>query len=244
MLFIYFNNDRNERRFEKMKKIFLIFIMSALLLGSAFAASISGMVVSLQENQLKSFSLNNQNYNVQLQKQDGKINVDVNGQKVEDVKEGDVVVIDGAEFKVNNIRTPWLFGNKAKVQFEIQQSNGENYQQIYKHEFVDKLDSPYEIYAKEEIDNYIEKYDIDKEKFLVYRESTNGELTPGKIGIIPRAAIEFNENEMIIKDPYLAFRSIFWCFFYTVTLGGEDCVCHWTSYGSGGCACGEANPFQ
>jgi hypothetical protein len=68
---------------------------------------------------------------------------------------------------------------------------------------VDKLDSPYEIYTNKEIDNFIEKYGIDTTKFGVFRESTEGELIPGKITIYPLAAVEFDieGGKISLLDP-------------------------------------------
>ena len=44
--------------------------------------------------------------------------------------------------------------------------------------------TPYEKYSMNEITQYIEENDIDTKKYIVYRESTHGELIPGEIYII------------------------------------------------------------
>ncbi|MCA9487626.1 MAG: hypothetical protein KC516_01555 [Nanoarchaeota archaeon] len=108
------------------KKYFLI-LLSFLMVSAVFAASISGMVVSLKGDELRSFSLDDKNYNVEVQKQDdGSVDVEINGQKVEEVMEGDTVVIDGAEFKVSDVKKPWLFRSQYKVQLEVKEQTEAN----------------------------------------------------------------------------------------------------------------------
>ncbi len=103
-----------------MKKIIL-----SLILGFA-AAAISGMAVSVSEKEQKSFSFQEKDYSVEIQQQDdGTMNLEINGETFEAVEEGDVVVVNGAEVEVNNVKAPWLFRNEYKLDLKVKESEKE-----------------------------------------------------------------------------------------------------------------------
>ncbi|MCA9487601.1 MAG: hypothetical protein KC516_01420 [Nanoarchaeota archaeon] len=103
------------------KKIFFSLILGVLVLGIV-SASVTGFAVSVKEDSAKSFSYQDRDYSVELQKQDdGSIDVEINGEKFEGVKEGDVVSINGAEIEVKDLGKTWFLG-KTQAQLEVKES--------------------------------------------------------------------------------------------------------------------------
>lgn len=104
-----------------MKKIILGLILGIFVLGFV-ASTMSGMVVSVSEEEQKSFSFQEKSYSVEIQEQDdGTIDLEVNGEKVENIEEGDVVVVNGAEVEVTDVKEPWFFRNEHKIKLQVKE---------------------------------------------------------------------------------------------------------------------------
>ena len=110
-----------------MKKIMLSFVLGVFLM-SFVVASISGMAVSVSGNKLRTFSFNDESYSIRVSKSsDGNADLEVNGEIIESIQEGDSVVVDGAEFEVNRVRVPGLFRKRHKIYLEVKESVGPEY---------------------------------------------------------------------------------------------------------------------
>ena len=152
-----------------MKKIMLSFVLGIFLL-SFVVASISGMAVSISGNKLRTFSFNDESYSIGVSKSsDGNADLEINGEKIENVKEGEVFVVDGAEMEVTKVRRSWLFG-KRKVDLKVN-NIGNVYGLLGKYFAEAGLN-------KEMLKNYEVKYD--SEGNLIY-EVINGELQQGSL---------------------------------------------------------------
>ena len=221
-----------------MKKIMLSLVLGILVLGFV-SATISGMAVSVSEDEGKSFSFNERSYSVAVsESSSGNAYLEVNGEKIENAQAGDSIVVDGAEVIVKKVRKPWLFRKGYKFDLEVKEGSLNKVSL----EFVDApLDSPYEIYAQNEINQFIEKYGIDTEKFVVYRKSTQGKLMPGKIRLFPRGVTEVDGNTMIILEPNYGFSDDIGptceCMLYTQYIGNVECFCHCLDFNCNSAMC-------
>jgi hypothetical protein len=104
-----------------MKKIMLSFILGILVLGFAMA-SISGMAVSVSEGEKQAFSFNEKDYSVEVSESNGRTaELKINGERIENVKEGDSLIVDGAEVVVKRVKAHWLFRKQYKVDLEVRE---------------------------------------------------------------------------------------------------------------------------
>lgn len=106
-----------------MKKIILSFVLGILVL-SFVASAMTGMAVSVSEKEQKSFSFQEKDYSVEVQKQDdGTVDMEINGETFEAVETGDKILIDGTEVEVKDVKSPWLFRNEYKLDLEVKESS-------------------------------------------------------------------------------------------------------------------------
>ena len=107
-----------------MKKIMLSLVLGILVLGFV-SATISGMAVSVSEDEGKSFSFNERSYSVAVsESSSGNAYLEVNGEKIENAQAGDSIVVDGAEVIVKKVRKPWLFRKGYKFDLEVKEGSG------------------------------------------------------------------------------------------------------------------------
>ena len=111
----------------KVKYIFIILAV-VFLMGGVFAASISGMAVSVRENSAKSFSFAEKSFDISVSKDSvsGGADVVINGEKISGVEAGDVVTVDGAEVEVKEVKKPNLFRRNYQVELNVVESSRDN----------------------------------------------------------------------------------------------------------------------
>ncbi len=102
-------------------KFIFILLAVVFLMGGVFAASISGMVVSVRDQ--KSFSFQEKNFDVAVSKatSTGEADIEINGEKVSGVEEGDVIAVDGAEIEVKEVKKPNLFRRGYNVELGVKE---------------------------------------------------------------------------------------------------------------------------
>jgi hypothetical protein len=108
-------------------KFLFILLAVVFLMGGVFAASISGMAVSVRENSAKSFSFAEKDYSVSVSEDSvsGGADVVINGEKISGVEAGDVVIVDGAEVEVKEVKKSFFGLGDYKVDLNVVESSEE-----------------------------------------------------------------------------------------------------------------------
>ena len=207
-----------------MKKIMLSLVLGILVLGFV-SATISGMAVSVSEDEGKSFSFNERSYSVAVsESSSGNAYLEVNGEKIENAQAGDSIVVDGAEVIVKKVRKPWLFRKGYKFDLEVKEGSGTD--------FVEELKEKYPENWRLFVDHY-QSYSSINAKYTKTLEFEDSEGKPKKISTV------FNVNPLMGEGSFTCTSSCSGsgCFLggcdatYSPSGGGlywcSDCDCGW-----------------